>query len=396
MQATSRKLIQLAPGSLIDAAQKATRLNDFGGEEFIAPLRVLCAAYNQEANLSVIGRIAAKQDTLRLLRNRLTITDYRTRHPDIAEQQVRRPIFIVGLPRTGTTALHNLMAQDPDNRVPMAWEVMFPSPPPERAGHDNDPRIVKADKQMAWLDRLAPDFKTVHPVSATLPQECIAITAHSFLSVQFPTMYHVPTYQAWLDRQDHAPAYEFHKRFLQHLQWRCPADRWVLKAPGHLFSFDALFETYPDAVVVQTHREPLDVMASLASLIATLHGAFSHNVNPRAFGPELTERWAGALTGAIETRARLEKAGKRFLDVQYSDFVRDPIHAVRDLYARLDIPLTDDAETRMVEFQNANPKDKHGRHQYTLEQFGLDRGQENSRFHAYRERFGLLSATTRQ
>lgn len=382
-------LIGLDADGLVRRARASARLDDFGAGEFRHALGVLCASLEAEARLTWKGRMVARQDVLRLLRNRLNLTADRERFPAIADEQIVRPVFVVGLPRTGTTILHNLLALDPANRAPMSWEVMSPSPPPEGAARTTDRRVRRAARQLRWLDRLAPEFKAIHPLGATLPQECIAITAHSFLSDQFPIMHFVPAYQSWLARQDLGPAYEFHKRFLQQLQWRHARDRWVLKAPAHLFSLEALFATYPDATVIQTHRDPLEVVASLASLVAALHGAFSKGVNPRAVGPELTARWAGAMNDAIAARARLEAQNKRFLDVPYKAFVADPIAMVRRIYAELEIPFTDEAEGRMRRFLADNPKDQHGRHKYSLEQFGLDRAEESRRFAPYCERFGL-------
>lgn len=382
-------LIGLDADALIRRARANARLDDFGAGEFRKALGVLCASLEAEARLTWKGRMVARQDILRLLRNRLTLAADREKFPGIADERIERPVFVVGLPRTGTTILHNLLARDPANRAPTSWEVMFPSPPPEGAASRTDRRLRRAARQLGWLDRLAPDFKAIHPVGATLPQECIAITAHTFLSDQFPIMHFVPTYQAWLARQDAAPAYEFHKRFLQHLQWRHRGDRWVLKAPAHLFSLEALFATYPDATVIQTHRDPLEVVASLASLVASLHGAFSKGVRPEAVGPQLTARWAGAMNDAIAARGRLEAEGKRFLDVPYKDFVADPIAMVRRIYAELAIPFTGEAERRMRRFLADNPKDQHGRHQYSLDQFGLDPTEERRRFAPYRARFGI-------
>lgn len=194
---------------------------------------------------------------------------------------------------------------------------MYPSPPPERAHFESDPRIAKAERQMRWLDRLAPDFKTIHPVSARRPQECIAITSHSFASPRFHTTHDVPSYKAWLDRHDQRPAYRFHRRFLQTLMWRCPAERWVLKSPAHLFAFDALFETYPDAGIIQTHRDPLKVVASLASPSAVLRGAFSDYIDLVGIGAQLIQRWVDGFERAIHARDGESAARDRFFDVFY-------------------------------------------------------------------------------
>lgn len=213
---------------------------------------------------------ARRNGGISAVNNRLQLVDDRKQNPGIAAERIVAPIFIVGLPRTESTALHHLRAQDPDTRAPQAWEVMYPSPPPTRATDETDPRIARAVKQLRWLDWLAPDFKAIHPVGAQLPLECIAIMSASFLAARFQTTYNLPTYEAWLATQDMRPAYAFHRRFLQHLQWHAPGARWVLKAPSHVFSFDALLDTYPDARIVQTHRDPVTAVASVASLSSVI------------------------------------------------------------------------------------------------------------------------------
>ena len=382
-----RILVPLDEHALLGKACRQTGLTDFGDDRFREGLRLLLKSYDTEACLSLIGRIAARQDTLRLLETRLQLEQDRKRFPGIAQQEIRKPIFIAGLPRSGTTLLHNLLAQDPANRVPMTWEIMFPSPPPKRAHYETDPRIVKAENTLRWLDRLAPGFRAIHSVGARLPQECIAITSYAFESPRFHTTHNVVSYQAWLtDREQHA-AYEFHRRMLQHLQWRCFARRWVLKSPAHLFSFDAIFKTYPDACIVQTHRDPLEVLPSTANLTAVLRRAFSDKIDPEGIGVEVTQRWAEGVRRAMAVRNADGAARDRFLDVEYRDLVRDPIATVRRIYACFDLGWTGDVEDNMQRFLAANPQYKHGKHDYTLAQFGLVPEDIKCLFQNYYHRF---------
>lgn len=382
-------LVPLDEVRLLGEARRQAGLGDFGDDSFREPLPILLEAYNTEAKLNLVGRLGARFDTLRLLVNRLLLHEDWKRHPGIAEQAIRRPLFITGLPRTGTTLLHGLLAQDPGNRAPRAWEVMYPSPPPERAHFESDPRIAKAEKQMRWFDRLAPEFKTIHSLSARLPQECIEITSYAFASPRFHTTHSVPSYKAWLDHHDLRSAYRFHRRFLQHLQWRSPAERWVLKAPAHLFGLDALFETYPDALIIQCHRDPLTVLGSVASLTAVLYGAFSDCIDLMAIGTEVTHRWAEGVERAMRFRERGLAPRDRFLDVHYHDLLRDPIATVRRVYAHFELVFTREAEARMRRFLAENAKDKHGVHGYSLIQFGLDPEEEDRRYKAYRDCFGI-------
>lgn len=381
------------PGLLMAEARARAGLQDFGADEFREPLGRLLESYQTEAGFTPLGRLAARRDTLSLLVNRLRLVEDRKRHPEIAHEAIRRPLFIVGLPRTGSTLLHHLLAQDPASRVPQAWEVMFPSPPPERASYETDPRIQQAEAQLRWLDRMQPEFKTIHPLGARLALECIAIMSYSFLSSRFHTTYHVPSYQRWVEQQDLRPAYALHRRVLQHLQWRTPAERWVLKAPAHLYGLNALFETYPDAVVVQTHREPLVVLASVASLTAVLQSVFTDRLDFAEIGLEVTHRWANALERAMQVRDSGSVPGDRFLDVHYQDLLADPIPVVQKIYARFDMPFTDAAERRMRRYLAANPQAKNGAHRYSLATFGLDPEALTHRFKAYREHFGIRAET---
>ena len=382
------ELVSLDERRLLDAACRETGIPGFGDETFREPLRLLLRALDKEGRLTLLGRIAARADIAGLLATRLRLEADRKRYPGIADQTIRRPLFVVGLPRTGSTLLHHLLAQDPGGRVARAWEVMEPSPPPERARYETDARIGRAARRLAWFDRLAPDFKRIHPLGAELPLECIAIMSASFASPRFHTTYHVPSYQAWLAGADLHPAYDFHRRFLQHLQWRAPAGHWVLKAPSHVFGFEPLFATYPDAIVVQTHRDPLTVLASVASLTLVLQGAFTDHLDLVEIGAEVTQRWSSGLERAMEAR-RDVRVDERFFDVRYQELLRDPMAVVRRIYDRFGMALSAEAEARMQRFLRNQPKDRHGAHRYSLSAFGLDARDLGPRFKSYCERFGL-------
>jgi hypothetical protein len=235
-----------------------------------------------------------------------------------------------------------------------------------------------------------PGFKRMHPMGARLPQECVALTAHDFASMIFSTTHRVPSYQAWLDAADLRWVYASHRRQLQYLQWRCPAERWVLKSPGHLWALDALLAVYPEADIVQTHRDPLTVIASLASLVTVLRGMASDAADPVAIGAEWSERLASGLEHSMAARARLPEDARVF-DMHFADFIRDEIAMVRRIYEHFGRSLSPDAEARMRRFLAANPKDKHGAHRYTLAGAGLDAEAERRRYAGYQERFGIPS-----
>jgi hypothetical protein len=387
-------LLDLDADGLLARATRATRLDEFGDDRFREPFQVLLDGLECEAQLTLLGRIIARTDLTRLLENRLRMVAARKQHSEIAAGRIERPLVIVGLPRTGTTILHQLLAQDPANRVPMTWEVMYVHPAPERATYETDPRIAAVEKHLAGVDRLIPNFKAMHPMGAELPQECVALTAHDFASMLFTTTHTLPSYQAWLDRSDLAWVYASHRRQLQYLQWRCPAERWVLKSPGHLWALEALLAEYPDARVIQTHRDPLRVIASLASLVAYLRSMASDAIDRHAIGVEWTERLAAGLAHATAVRERRPAGAAPVFDMHFRDFIRDEIAMVRRIYDHFELALTAEAEGRMRQFLAAHPPDKHGAHRYALADAGLDIAAERARYAGYRERYGIESEAT--
>jgi hypothetical protein len=381
--------MRLEEAALLEAACKKTGLEDFGDESFREPMRVLLKAYETEAAFNFIGHLGVHSDTLRQLANRLHLVADRKRYPAISQEVIRRPLFITGLPRSGTTFLHALLAQDPAHRAPQVWEVMYPSPPPEKGSYTTDPRIRTTARQLKWLDILMPEFKTVHLIGAQLPQECIALTSHAFRSYTFESMYAVPTYKAWHDRQDKLPEYEFHRQFLQHLQWRCPGQRWVLKAPSHLLALKSLLQVYPDAGIILTHRDPLKVLGSCASFTEVLRRLFSDRVDKPALAREVRQRWVEGAGLAVQYRQESGDLQKQLFDVRYAELVRDPMTMVRRIYEYFDLEFTEAAEAAMTRFLAANPKNKDGVHHYSLAEFELNPEKERRRFQFYLDFFGI-------
>jgi hypothetical protein len=257
--------------ALVDAAVTRAGAEDFGENSWPEGLDILLDGFQHEARSNDVGVEIAATEIVNYLATRLAITAWRRDHPDVAEGTVERPIVIVGQPRTGTTILFDLLAQDPDLRAPLTWEVDMPVPPPETATYDTDPRIDEVQASLDMVESLMPGFTSFHSMGARLAQECVRMTAGDFRSMMFPLQYRVPTYNHWLLHQaDMAPAYRWHRRYLQHLQSRHPAGQWLLKSPAHLWHLDALAAEYPDAVLVQTHRDPLKVIASVSALGAHL------------------------------------------------------------------------------------------------------------------------------
>ena len=372
--------------SMKQAARRRTGLAEFGDWAFEEPLERLLDAYRREARLTTLGRITVREMIVSLLENLLFMEAERAADPTIEARPITAPVFIIGLPRTGTTLLHNLMAEDANNRVPLTWEVMFPARPVEGEAGEQSLRD-KTAARLGWANRLAPEFKRIHPIAPDLPQECIAITANVFMSIQFHTTHDVPSYEDWFERGSQALAYDFHYRFLQHLDARRPGKRWVLKAPGHLFALDALLERYPDAKIIQTHRDPLRVMASMASHATVLRKAFSDRADPAEIAADWTRRWADALDRFLCVRDLAP--AEQFLDVSYDDTESAPIPTIERIYDFLGWPLMPDARAAMERHLAANPKNKHGVHRYSLAEYGLDRDTELARFRSYCDRFAI-------
>ncbi|HJV67322.1 MAG TPA: sulfotransferase [Geomonas sp.] len=384
-----RFLVKLDRDWLLYKSCRMTGLDDFGEWDFLEPLDILLRSFEADADLNLLGRITVYSEILRMLCNKLTMQHDRTMNPGIGEEQIVQPIFITGLPRSGTTFLHALLSRDPASRAPLVWEVMHPSPPPETATYQSDARIGRTRSELAWIDVLMPDFHKCHTIDATLPQECISITDHSFLSYVFESMYYVTSYRKWHDEQDKRPAYECHRRFLQHLQWRCPGGHWVLKAPSHLMALDALFEVYPDAQVVVTHRDPLKVLPSCASFAKVLRQPFTGPIDLKVLGAEVSKRWADSARSLTRLRAE-GRHERQFLDVSYQDLVRDPMATVEKIYRYFRRELTDEARQAMRAFIASHPKDKHGVHRYSLHQFGLNPVTESRNFNEYAAYFNVI------
>ena len=371
----------LSAAQLIEKAKHRLRLNAFGAPDFFEPLSRLLESCHREARLNVIGKLALKNDVVRILCNRLLLEQDRQLYPGIAEQQIREPLFIVGLPRSGTTLLHTLLAADPAHRVPLTWEVMSPPPP---SAENRKQRIRRANRDLAMLRWLAPTFESVHATGAELPQECVSLISPTFMSDQFDTMYNIPSYRTWFFRQDLRPAYEYHRRFLQHLQFRRSPERWILKAPAHMFAAPALLSIYPDAKFIQLHRNPIEAVASVSSLVTILRRDFSDMVDPVQIGKDAIVYWADALKTFMEVRDTLPS--DRVCDLYYDNVRRDAIAATKRVYEHFDWKLEPQVEQKMRATLAEQNSRSNGVHRYSAAYFQL-KGLNG--FTEYCARFGL-------
>lgn len=374
---------------LLKAAQKKTGLSDFGGDGILSGLRVLTEAFESEARPNLMGRIMAQQQLLEVLTYRLKLIEHWKKHPEIAKEKIKRPLFVVGLPRTGTTILHALLGQDPTIRTPLSWEVAMPVPPPDAATYLTDPRIAQTDKRLDIFRWLVPNFETIHAMGATLPQECITFTTYALHSIQFEVSFNAPSYQNWYLAHDASDVYAFHHQFLRHLQHHMPGEQWALKTPAHLNYMDTLFAEYPDALIVQTHRDPLAVIPSICSLLYAMRCAGSDDLRPDEIGRQQSKQWSTYLNASMHVRDSLPEKSDQFFDVYFEEVIEDSIDCVRRVYDHFEMNFSAEARDRMTAFLEKNKQHKHGVHKYTLEMFSLDEDELTDMFAEYCQRFNI-------
>lgn len=376
----------LAARELMTLVQRRAGLSDFGASVEEALNRLL-RSYQEEAELSLLGRMAARWDTIRFLMNLLLLREAEKRDPAILEQAIVAPIFITGLPRSGTTFLHKLLCEDPSNRAVLCWETIFPLPAPGASAGSPDARAARVDRQLAAFAKLAPELPKLHPITAHSPQECSEIIAHVFRSLRFDTTHHVPSYRRWMDRAGYVEAFRFHKRFLQHLQHRKAPGPWILKCPDHVFALDALREVYPDARIVVMHRDPIEVLQSVARLTEVLRKPFTRRIDRRQIGRQVSDRWAQGAAILVETAERARHAPEPTFHVTFQHFTDDPVGCVAALYRGLGLRFDAALAARLRDAAAAQPNGGYGQNRYRLEDYGLDPDAERRRFRDYTEYF---------
>jgi hypothetical protein len=380
----------LALDALLDAAEKRTNLVDHGDRSFEEPLSILLHSIEHEAQLHALGRLIARMRIVSTLATRLRLEAFARARPAIDRIRIRRPIVIVGLPRTGTTLLHRLLASDEQRiRALASWEALMPIPDDD--DHDDATRrIAAARRSENALRYMAPDFFAVHPIDARGPEEEILLLDLAFRSTVAEATMHVPTYADWLEGADQSPAYRTMARALAVLQaQRAPAGpdwRWVLKTPHHLEWLDELPKVLDRPLVVWTHRDPTDVVASFCSMIAHGRGVFSDHVDPHEIGRSWLRKGKRMVERAMAARAAI--GDDSFLDVRYTDLVRDPVAIGRTIQERAGLAPSSASEAAMREGLRREVKDRHGVHRYRLSDFGLADADVAKAFAPYRDAFG--------
>jgi hypothetical protein len=385
---------RFSPESLIAAACEQAGSDDFGADGWQPGLERVADGLVNDARLSVIGVEVAYLDLMRALKNRLDVIAWRKQHPEIAEKPIASPIFIVGQPRTGTTILYDLLAQDPELRAPLTWEVDAPCPVPQPETYHDDPRIAQTQASIEMSEQIVPGFLAFHPMGALVGQECVRITASEFTSMIYTVQYRLPDYYRWLLYDaDHTGAYRFHRIFLQHLQSGVPG-QWVLKSPAHLWQLDKLLAEYPDALIVQTHRDPLNVISSIAALTHHLRRMGSDETNIAECAAQSYEEITVGLERGMALRDSGVVPAGRMIDVQFADFMKDPLHTIGGIYQKLGRELRPETEQKMRDFLAAHPGDG-GRGRYTWSDTGLDASEVRDRVSVYQARYDVPSEALR-
>ena len=383
--------VELVPDRLIaDAVAKAGGLDDFGPDGWQEPLEVLCRAYRSEAGLSAFGTVSIHAQLVQFLTNRLLIAEVVRRHPEALEQEVRAPIVIAGLPRTGTTHLHNLISADPAMRYLPYWESIEPVPAagePMFGDGSLAPRVRRCDDAIAMAELWTPELKRMHEMSTWHAHEEIHLLSIDLSSMFFDTLVVIPSWREYYRSHDQTPHCRYMKTVLQVLQFLRGGDRWVLKSPQHLEQFGPLVEVFGDATVAVTHRDPGDVVVSMATMIAYAARVHVDAPDPIAIG----RHWSGILTEMLgaAVRDRHLLPSDRSVDIRFDDFMADDLAVVADVYRLAGQPLDGRARAAHREYLDGHRRNRHGRVVYDPAAVGVDPTAIRSSLSDYRDAFGV-------
>ncbi len=367
--------------ALEEGACAATGLDDFGSAYYREGLERIVDALNTEAELNEMGRVIQHATISNALIQRLKVEDVYARHPVIDCEVVGGPVFVIGLPRTGTTALSQLVAADPQFRSLRMWESQAPTPPPESATEHDDPRIAQAEAGLKMLDDMFPLMKTLYNSEATAPTECQDLMGMSFRTFHFDGAVRAPAYLSWLMGCDMRETYTYHRRVLKLLQWHCPPTLWHLKTPVHMFALDALVEAYPNAKFLWSHRDPAKVMGSVCSLIHYVRSWSSDRDDAQELGTEQVDSWAEAIRRATNFRHRF--GDDRFADVSFAELQTDPVRTLQNGYASLGLEFTDATLQAVRRWAEGHRPGARGVHEYELADYGLTPEGVRERFSEY-------------
>ena len=361
----------------LESAARAEGHDDFGSRDFLEPFDIMLGDLVRRAELTAFGQLLARYFLKHALRMRLKI-----QQGGASPAPLKQPVFILGLPRTGTTILHELLSLHPDLRAPTFHESHHY---PHESWRD-EPAKALTHVQLFCVDRLAPTFKRVHELKAHGPHECVSIQGYAFRSMHFHVAFRLPLYnQFMMSNFDWGPAYTLHNQYLSQLSK--PDDRWVLKAPGHMLGLRELIEQYPDAKFIQTHRNPLEVIPSMASLTQSLRGMASRHINSREIGHDVNRLWHKGISNVLSLRQNNPDIDRRFLDLDFSELTEDPAATLPRIAAFLGLEMTQAYKQDLRDHLAENRRHRHGTHKYSLEQFGLDADKLHPMYEAYNAAF---------
>jgi hypothetical protein len=372
---------------LHEAAARDVGCDDFGEQSYREGLRVLLAAYDQEAKLTPFGRKAAQIQLTEILKKRLRAEKAWRENPEILQQDIRRPIVILGLVRTGSTALHYLMGQDPGIQPLPYWLACNPQARPPRAEWESQRDFRSAAAEIDFMYQADPSLKAIHFMRADLPEECRHLLAQSFTDDGFEVCATVPSYSAWYEAKHLKETYLRHRKLIQLIGSTDPERRWLLKYPVHMRHLQAFLEVYPDACIVQTHRDPTTVFRSYCNLVASFRSLYEADVDREDITRKQLELWAAGAEEAIEVRRQHNAA--QFYDLYFSDFMGDPVGSVKSIYRHFGQTLSEDGERKLVEWDHANPQAKHGKHDYERKETGVTDSEILDRFATYMDHFDM-------
>lgn len=366
---------------IIAGAREQSENTTWDDAEIREPLRILTEAVEAEADLTPMGLAIFTRSVTGYLANRMRVEDWLARHPEILSQPVEKPTFVFGLPRTGTTLTINLLNEDPARRCFLRWEAFASVPPPRPEEFHAGPRYEAAQAQIDHSLKVMPHISAIHHEDGDSPCECQFSMAPSFVSQVFDSQYHVPSYHRWfLDKADYLPAFQYQKRLLQLLQSQAPG-RWTLKNPWHPLYLEALHQVYPDARLVMTHRDPVEVVGSACSLVWNVRRMFSDSVDREAIGRDMVETFE--LMIARQNAFRQRHGRDAIHDILYTEQLRDPLGTMRRLYDHFGDDFSAEAQANMQRYLEAKPKDRFGKHTYDLADYGLTAGEIRERFADY-------------
>jgi hypothetical protein len=369
---------------LIAESRKAAGLDDFGQGDFRPGLEQLARTY--DAAFNERGQKRNRRRLVDLLATRLRVSDAFNKHPEILERPVRKPMVLTGMPRSGTSALFNLLARDPATRPLLLWESMFPDPLEGLTPGQSDPRRDAIEAHFAKSREENPEFTKMHYTAADNPEECVIVQALTFHGVQMGVEIMAEPYGSWYREQDLSGMYAYYKSLLQLLDWQRPGERWLLKAPAHMWGIEPLIEHFPDVSIVWSHRNPLLCTASICSMTWTMMNPVT-DISKHDLGPVVMDFYAESLERGLASRDQQDP--DRFVDVTHDDFVDDSLGVVARIYDHFGMGVSQAAQRSFDEHVTANPKNKHGAHEYSLDEYGLDADEVRARFAPYIERFQI-------